>query len=314
MLQHLSATRISLLAGLWALALAPAHGATGKLALTGGVSTIEGAAGGGLVPWAVVGTQATEGERGVSTYATRAVTRDYALSGAGMALAWNDRLELSLARQDFDAGPAVALNGVAAFGIGARPHIRMDVAGLKLRVAGDAVLDADQWMPQVAVGLQRKAVHAGSLRPVLDFLGARTTGTDVYASATKLLLGPGLLLNATVRSTNANQGGLLGFGAAAPGRHRRSLQPEWSAAYLVRPNIAVGVEVRGKPNNLQALGASAGLGSALREEGWRDVFVAWAPSKHASITLAWIDLGRILPGITGGRRQTGSYLSAQLAF
>ena len=47
---------------------------TGKLVLTGGVSTVEGPAGGGLTPWAVIGTQATGGEKGVSIHASRAVT------------------------------------------------------------------------------------------------------------------------------------------------------------------------------------------------------------------------------------------------
>lgn len=48
------------------VALPSAHADTGKLLLTGGVSTVEGAAGGGISPWAVIGSQATEGERGVS--------------------------------------------------------------------------------------------------------------------------------------------------------------------------------------------------------------------------------------------------------
>jgi len=34
---------------------------TGKLLLTGGVSSITGSAGGGLTPWAVIGSNATEG-------------------------------------------------------------------------------------------------------------------------------------------------------------------------------------------------------------------------------------------------------------
>ena len=38
------------------------------------------------------------------------------------------------------------------------------------------------------------------------------------------------------------------------------------------------------------------------------------PSKHLSLTLAYVDLGRIVPGITNNRRQTGYYLSAQVAF
>ena len=308
---------ITLLAATAALAFAttnPAHADTGKLLLTGGVSTIAGSAGGGLTPWAVIGSNATEGEVGFSGYVTRAATQDYGLTGYGVAVGLHDRVELSLARQDFDASPAVALNGIAPFGVTPGQHIRMDVLGVKVKVAGDAVLDSDRWMPQIAVGLEHKRVRPGSIGSVLDFLGTQASGTDVYVSATKLLLAQSLLVNGTLRYTNANQNGLLGFGSAAPGRNSRSLQPEFSIAYLINKNLAVGAEVRFKPNNLQALGAAAGLGAALREDDWKDIFIAWAPSKNLSLTLAYVDLGRIVPGITNNRRQTGYYLSAQVAF
>jgi hypothetical protein len=297
-----------------ALAATVAHADTGKLLLTGGVSTIAGSAGGGLTPWAVIGSNATEGEVGFSGHATRAATQDYGLNGYGVAVGLHDRVELSLARQDFDASPAIALNGIAPFGVTPGQHIQMDIVGIKVKVAGDAVLNADSWMPQIAVGLEHKRVRPGSIGSVLDFLGTQTSGTDVYVSATKLLLAQSLLVNGTLRSTNANQNGLLGFGAAAPGKNRRSLQPEFSVAYLISKNLAVGAEVRFKPNNLQALGAAAGLGAALREDDWKDIFIAWAPSKNLSLTLAYVDLGRIVPGITNHRRQTGYYLSAQVAF
>ena len=251
-----------------ALAATVAHADTGKLLLTGGVSTIAGSAGGGLTPWAVIGSNATEGEVGFSGYATRAATQDYGLNGYGVAVGLHDRVELSLARQDFDASPAIALNGIAPFGVTPGQHIQMDIVGIKVKVAGDAVLNADSWMPQIAVGLEHKRVRPGSIGSVLDFLGTQTSGTDVYVSATKLLLAQSLLVNGTLRSTNANQNGLLGFGAAAPGKNRRSLQPEFSVAYLISKNLAVGAEVRFKPNNLQALGAAAGLGAALREDDW----------------------------------------------
>ena len=65
-----------------------AHADTGKLVLTGGVSSITGSAGGGITPWAVIGTQATEGELGFSAYGTRAGTHDYALSSYGAAIGW----------------------------------------------------------------------------------------------------------------------------------------------------------------------------------------------------------------------------------
>ncbi len=296
------------------LAACTAQADTGKLLLTGGVSTIAGSAGGGLTPWAVIGSNATEGEVGMSAYATRAATQDYSLNGYGVAVGVHERVELSLARQDFNASPAIALNGVAPFGITPGQHIKMDVVGVKLKVAGDAVLDADSWMPQIAVGLEHKQVHPGSLQSVFDFLGTQSSGTDIYVSASKLLLAQSLLVNGTLRYTNANQNGLLGFGSAAPGRNSRSLQPEFSVAYLVNKHVAVGAEYRVKPNNLQALGAAAGLGAALREDDWKDIFIAWAPNKNLSFTLAYVDLGRVVPGVTNSRRQTGYYLSAQVAF
>jgi len=231
-----------------------------------------------------------------------------------VALGLKDRVELSLARQDFDASPSIALNGVAAFGVQPGQHIKMDVLGLKVKVAGDAILESDSWMPQIAVGLEHKQVKPGSLQSVFDFLGVKDSGTDVYVNATKLFLGQGLLLNATVRSTNANQNGLLGFGGKAQARSSRSLQTEVSVAYLLRKNLAIGAEYRKKPNNLEALGAASGLGNGLAEDDWKDLFIAWAPSKHLSLTLAYVDLGRIVPGITEGRRQTGYYLSGQVAF
>ncbi|MCX7278999.1 MAG: DUF3034 family protein [Burkholderiales bacterium] len=287
---------------------------TGKLLLTGGVSSIDGAAGGGLGPWAVIGSNATEREIGASAAITRLHTQDYGLTVASAAVGIHDRVELSIAQQDFDASPALALNGIAAFGVTPGQHITMDILGAKVRVAGDAVLESDSWMPQIAVGLEHKTVHPGSLGSVLDFLGTKRSGTDLYVSATKLFLAQGLLVNTTLRSTNANQNGLLGFGSASPGKNQRSLQPEVSVAYLLSKNLALGAEYRFKPNNLEALGAAAGLGSALREDNWADVFVAWAPTKNLSLTLAYVDLGRIVPGVTSDRKQTGAYLSAQIAF
>ena len=295
------------------LAGVPALADTGKLLLTGGVSAIDGAAGGGLTPWALVGSNATDGEVGASAYLTRAVTQDYALTGYGAAVGLYNRVELSLARQDFSAAPATALNGLG-FGVTPKEHITMDVLGLKVRVAGDAVLDSDSWMPQIALGLQYKDVNPGSIGPVLAFLGTQTHGTDFYVSATKLLLAQSVLVNGTLRSTRANQNGLLGFGSGAPGRNSRSLQGEFSVALLLSKNLAVGAEYRFKPNNLEALGAAAGLNAGLREQDWKDIFVAWAPSKNLSLTLAWVDLGQILPAITGNRNQNGFYLSGQVAF
>lgn len=275
----------------------------GKLLLTGGVSSIDGAAGGGLTPWAVTGSYATGSQVGATAFATRVRTQDYALSVAGAAVGFGDRAELSLARQDFDTGDNLAPLGLPGL------RLKMDVIGAKLRLAGDAVLDSDSPMPQVALGVLHKRTDAGALAPTLTgALGARTRGTDVYLSATKLFLAQGVLVNGTLRATKANQGGLLGFGSAAHSGYR--VQPEVSVAWLLRRDLALGAEYRAKPDNLN----DSALGSgALKEDAWADVFVAWAPNKHLSLTLAIADLGRIAPAVQP-RRQRGAYLSAQIAY
>jgi hypothetical protein len=300
---------LALTAATW-LAATPAHAAIGKLLLTGGVSSVEGAAGGGITPWAVIGSQATEGEKGASAFVSRAVTKDYGLAAYGAAIGINDRVELSIARQDFNAGTTGTLLGLPGL------RLKQDILGAKLRVAGDAILDSDTLMPQIAVGVQFKHLQSSGLDGTLTALGAKRSGTDVYVTATKLFLAQGILVNGTLRATKANQNGLLGFGATLGGADNGyTLQPEISVAYLLRNNLAVGFEVRAMPNKLQRAGAAAGLGDeGLRADAWKDLFIAWAPSKNVSLTAAYVDLGRIVPATTDGRKQTGLYLSAQIAF
>ncbi|MDP3822707.1 MAG: DUF3034 family protein [Burkholderiales bacterium] len=265
---------------------------SGKLLLTGGVSSIDGAAGGGLTPWAVTSSYASEGEVGGTAFFTRTKTQDYALNVYGAAIGFSDRFELSLARQEFNASVVVP-----------DTTLKLDIVGLKARIAGDAVLDADTLMPQIALGAQFKRLAPGpAVGGVLDSVSARRNGVDFYLSATKLFLAQGILVNGTLRATKANQNGLLGFGSAD--KKSYSVKPEFSLALLLSKNIAVGAEYRFKPNNL------AFAGAAFEEQAWKDLFIAWAPSKNVSVTAAYVDLGNIV----GHTRQTGGYVSAQLAF
>ncbi len=300
---------ITLLAAASALAFTGAHAETGKLLLTGGVSSIDGAAGGGLTPWAVIGSNATAGETGFSAFATNVGTKDYGLNIFGAAVAFNDRYELSVAQQDLNTrgtGTALGLPGL---------HLKQTIVGAKVRVAGDAILDSDTAMPQVAVGLEYKTLGSTGLDGTLNTLGAKRSGVDLYVSATKLLLGQSLLLNGTLRATKANQNGLLGYGATLGGNENRySLQPEFSVGYLLSKNVVVGAEYRFMRNKLETAGRAAALGNGLRSEDWKDIFIAWAPTKNFSLTLAYVDLGVIVPATTASRKQTGYYLSAQIAF
>lgn len=263
----------------------------GRLLATGGATQFEGSAGGGIVPWAVLSGYGTAGQHGGTAFATRVDTGDYALTSYGAAYAWDNRLELSYARQRFELGELQRRLSL--------PTGRFDaeVVGAKLRLGGDLVYTT---MPQVSLGVQYKRQ--------LDFaipraVGARDDrGIDVYLSASKLFLAAiadrHLLLNATMRSTRANQAGLLGFGGDR--KAGRSLVLETSAAVLLDPRWAVGVEYRQKPDNL----------GFAREDDWRDVFVAWFPNKHVAVVAAYADLG----SIATLDRQRGAYLSLQASF
>lgn len=272
-----------------ALALSPAvaRAGDGRLLATGGVTEVEGSAGGGLVPWAVLAGYGTRDEVGATAFRTRLDLPDYRLDAWGAAFTWHNRLELSVARDRFDLGTlgrAIGLPGAA---------LRQDVIGAKLRLAGDLVYGP--W-PQLAVGVQHKRL--------LDFtiprlVGARRDrGTDVYLAASQVLLGAAdgynLLWNVTLRSTAANQFGLLGFGGDRGGRR---LVGEGSLAVLLDPHVAVGAEYRQKPDHL----------SFARESRAADLFVAWFPDKHVSLTAAYVALGPV----AGLRDQRGWYLSLQ---
>ena len=126
-------------------------------------------------------------------------------------------------------------------------------------------------------------------------------------SATKLFLAQGLLVNGTLCATKGNQNGLLGFGGTAQEKYR--FEPEVSVAWLANRTLAFGAEYRRKPDNLDP----SLLGAGLKEDDWYDLFAAWAPTKHLSLTVAWVQLGRIVPAIAT-KRQDGGYASAQVAF
>ena len=262
-----------------------------KLLLTGGVSQIEGAAGGGLTPWAVIGGYGTRDQIGGNAFYTRVNVGDYHLDDAGVLIGIHDRVELSYAHQRFDTEDVGA-----ALGLGRGFSFGQDVFGVKVRVAGEAVLDSDRALPQISVGLQYKKNDQSD---VLALIGAKSDhGTDFYVSATKLCLAHSLLVNGTLRFTKANQIGILGFGGDRHDNYRPQL--ELSAAYLLSRHVAIGAEYRMKPDNL----------GIAHEDDWYDLFIAYAPAKHVSLTLAYADLGSIVIP----ERQRGLYASVQVGF
>ncbi len=285
----IAATLAILSAGSAAASGEPRQG--GKLLLTNGVSTIEGASGGGLATWAVIGGEETRDGVGASAHLSLVPLPDYQLRDYGVAVGIRNRLELSYTREDFDTG---STGGKLGLGDGFTFH--QDIFGAKLRVLGDLVYDQDTPLPQISVGVQYKHNDKG---PIVAAVGGRhANGTDVYVAATKLFLGQSLLLNATVRLTKANQTGLLGFG----GDRSDSYKPQFegSAAYLLSRKLAVGGEYRTKPNNL----------GFARENNWYDLFAAYALTRHLTATVAYVDAG----SIATFKNQRGAFLSLQAAF
>lgn len=252
----------------------------GKLLATSGVTQVEGAGGGGIVPWATLSGYGSRDEIGASAFASTVDVSDYRLQSLGAGIGLYDRVELSVTEQTFD------INAMAG-------EIRQNIIGVKARIVGDVVYG--NW-PQISAGIQYKNLVDET---IAEAVGADNSkqGTDIYVSGTRVFLGAlggyNALANLTLRGTKANQMGLLGFGGDDNSSYE--LQAETSLALLLGRHIAVGIEYRQKPDNL----------SYAEEDDWKDVFIAYVPSKQFSITAAWVDLG----SIAGEDDQTGVYLS-----
>jgi hypothetical protein len=262
-----------------------------RLLATGGVTQVEGSAGGGLMPWAVISGYGTDRQVGGSAFYTHAETKaDYKLNSAGISLGFMNRVEVSAAQTRFGLGKTVR-----------GEEIRLNTLGVKLRLVGDAIYDQDTWLPQLSVGAQYKYNEDFNLIP--KALGAKDrSGVDYYLAASKMFLGAAngynLLVNANLHATKANQFGLLGFGGDRRDSYR--IYPAVSAAVMLSDSFLVGTELRFKPDNL----------SGAEEKKAQDVFLTWFPHKNVSVTGAYIDLGTIATK----ENQTGWYLSGQINY
>lgn len=267
--------------GLVLISLTPvfAHG-DGRIKGTGGVSSISGAGGGGLIPWATLTSHATQEEIGVSGFVTTAQVDDFTLDIAGASFNFHDRFELSYARQNL----TIEAN---------HAKISQDTVGLKYRLVGDLIYGS---IPQIALGAEYKSLRD----PATAFaVGADDAdGTDFYISAARAWIdGVGnrtTMVNVNVRHSKSNQYGLLGYGGDDMGSR---LHLEVAGAVFLSRSIVVGAEYRHKSDNLDA----------LHEDSATDIFLAWLPSKRLSFTAAYVDLG----DIAGAPDQTGFYFSIQ---
>lgn len=267
-----------LIGGLFALCSNLSFAGDGKLIGTAGLNQLEGAGGGGIVPWATLSGYDSQDQISASGFMTQVNLDDYRLNVIGANMSLYDRVELSVAKHTFDL---TTLGG----------DIDQMVYGAKVRLYGDVIYS--DW-PQVSAGIQYKDLQDTA---IAKLVGAQdTNGTDFYLAATKVHLGAAagynVIWNITGRLTKANQLGLLGFGG--PQNDDYELMVEASLGILFSRHFAAGVEYRQKPDNL-------GLG----EDDWTDIFVTYIPTKNVNFTLAWADLG----SIAGAQGQKGLYLS-----
>lgn len=301
----------SLALGLCMAGVSAAH-AGDRLLATGGATEIEGSAGGGIVPWALISGYGTEDEIGGTAFLTNVRVSNYDLVSYGAAVGVHDRVELSYARQRLSLDNTV----LSGLGLNISPAIRQDIFGVKVKLFGDAIYAQDTLMPQVSVGLQYKRNLDYSFIP--ETLGARhESGTDFYVAATKVFLGGlggrNVLLNGTVRMTRANQMGLLGFGG--PDNDSYKAQFESSVGVFLDPanTWLAGAEYRQNPDN----GLGKPLGVHTRQGDYKDVYIAYIPNKRFALVAAYADLGS-LPDTTrtdaNSTRKQGVYLSGQFSF
>lgn len=256
-----------------------------RLWATGGVTSIEGSAGGGLVPWALLGSYASDEEWGGTVAISRAEVDDYTLAVIGAGLNWNNRVEVTVARQSLDLSSLK------------QDELNQDIFGVKVRLTGDALYSPwGQW----SVGAQHKRQRDFT---VPEAIGAQdNSGTDVYFAGSKVffaaVFGRNLLVNASVRGTRANQGGLLGFGGDLNNNYE--FMAEAGAGVFINRQWLLGAEYRQKPDNL----------SFGREDDWWDLFIAWVPDRRLALTAAFVNLG----DVATLKNQQGVYLSLQGSF
>jgi hypothetical protein len=324
----------------------------GKVFLTGGVFTVDGGGGGGAVPWATItGYETRDGINGGVGF-TYVQLPNYSLNFLGGSVGLFDRVELSYMNTKLTTNLS-NVNTVALAAslldldknLGLDPngsHLHMETYGLKVRLFGDAVYTSDSFLPQTALGAYYKVNTTDAFVRTLN--ADKAKDYEIYAAFTKVFFRYSTLINLTVRYTSANQTGLTGFGTCETGHTNcsdsKDFRMEFSAAYLLQKNFAIGGEYQQHGNKQKGKSVDAGnllstdsSGSLLNgvvsnvvggvvgatglkqslvqnESDWYDVFAAYAPNKNYSITIAYLFLG----DIAVAHEQNGLYIALHATF
>ncbi len=261
------------------------------------ITNVDGQAGGGLVPWALLSS-------GPTVAMTHLGTQNLGIDSVAINTSFANRVEISYARNMLDVmGTALG---------GANNHANVDNYGIKVKLN-----DMGDMMPQFAVGIVNKRASGGLVDNVVatPTSGINTSGTDVYGAASKIVSigGKTVLLNGVLRASKANQLGFLGFsgGNTAGAKTGYSIKPEVSAEICAAENVIFGVEYRAQPSN----GANGTAnGAVLYQNAAYDFHVVYVANKNFTLTAAYTNLGQVAPALTGTNKQNGMLVQAQVNF
>ena len=231
------------------------------------MTQLEGAGGGGLVPWALITGYGTRDAVGANAHFTSAYLP------ISSCVSWRQR------RADGSDGgvlrPPVFQHRRHRRGARAR-------LGLPPSTWISSAPRSGSWRRRLrpgslaAAGRGRRAVQGSGAAPCCARSArADRSGVDFYLAATKLLMGESLLVNATVRETRANQFGLLGFGGDRWQRLHAAVRGLGGAAADTAASPSAPT-----PHQADDLGFA-------QEDTAFDIFIACFLDKHLSATLVW---------------------------
>jgi hypothetical protein len=256
------------------------------------VTNIDGQAGGGLVPWALLSS-------GPTVAITNLHTSNLNINSLAINTSFADRVEVSYARN---------MLNVSGSTLGANNTDNVDNFGLKVKLN-----DMSDSMPQFALGLVNKRT-SGNLADYLNTaLGTSKSSTDVYGAVSKIvnIAGKNVLLNGVLRASKANQLGLLDYagGNTAGAKTSYSVKPEVSAEIFAADNVIFGAEYRAQPAN-----SVSSTDGTLHQNSAYDFNVVYVANKNFTLTAAYVNLGQVAPAAINSTKQNGLFLQAQVNF
>ena len=264
------------------------------------VTNIDGQAGGGLVPWALLSS-------GPTVAYTHIGTQNLDINSLAINTSFSNRVEVSYAHNMLNDSAPVLNAGGALVG---NNTDNVDNFGIKVKLN-----DMSDSMPQFALGAVYKKASGNLASTLNTALGVNTSSTDVYGAVSKIvnMAGKNVLLNGVLRATKANALGLLDFGGGntAGASTGYKIEPELSAEIFAASNVVVGAEYRRQPNYAMAGTAQA---TYLSQKSAYDFHVVYVANSNFSLTAAYVNLGTVAPVANGYTRQNGMFLQGQVNF